>query len=59
MDEYIANGGQGFEMLKQIPKEDTPLKIDEAFKHSLKVTALEYPKGSLYPCYEIEERVVQ
>ena len=59
IDEYLSNGGQGFEMLKQIPKEDTPLKIDEAFKHSLKVTALEYPKGSLYPCYEIEEGVVQ
>ncbi len=59
IDEYIANGGQGFDMLKEIPKEDTPLKIDEAFKHALSVTALDYPKESLYPHYEITERVVQ
>ena len=58
IDEYISNGGQGFKMLKQISKEDTSLKIDEAFKQALSVTALGYPKGSLYPNYEIEERVV-
>ena len=59
MDEYIANGGQGYDLIKNKSKKDTELTIDNALKNALTVTALKYPKNSLYPQYEIYERVVE
>ena len=59
VDEFIANGGQGFNILKNKVKEDTTLRIDEALRHALSITAMNYPKGSDYPQYKINERVIK
>lgn len=57
-DSYLADGGQGFTMLKDLDKKDVvkdgnPLKINEILKDSLKSAAEKYEKGSEYPSYEI------
>ena len=59
LDDYIANGGQGYDLIKNKSKKDTELTIDNALKNALTVTALKYPKNSLYPQYEIYERAVE
>lgn len=59
VDEFIANGGQGFNILKNKVKEDTTLSIDEALRRALSITAMNYPKGSDYPQYKINERVIK
>ena len=59
VDEFIANGGQGFNILKNKVKEDTTLRIDKALRRALSITAMNYPKGSDYPQYKINERVIK
>ncbi len=59
IDEYIGKGGQGYKILADKEKQNTKLTIDNALKHALTVTAMDYPKGSLYPSYEINERVIE
>lgn len=58
IDPFIANGGQGFNTLKSLIKDDVfkdsePAKINEILLNALKEAPLKYKKGSEYPHYQI------
>ena len=59
VDEFIAEGGQGFNMMKKFKKEDTGVRIDEALKKALIEAPVKYKKGSTYPEYKITERIIE
>lgn len=58
VDEFIAYGGQGFNMFNRMKKEDTNVRIDEALKRALIEAPLKYEKGFNYPEYKINERII-
>lgn len=58
VDEFIAYGGQGFNMFNRMKKEDTNIRIDEALKRALIEAPLKYEKGFNYPEYKINERII-
>ena len=56
IDSFIAEGGQGFETLKQAEKSDViidgkPLKINEILLNGLKDAYGKYPPGAEYPSF--------
>lgn len=58
IDSYIAEGGQGFETLKNSEKSDVlkdgkPAKINEILLNGLKNIPEKYSEGSDYPSFEI------
>ncbi|MCM1339259.1 MAG: 5'-nucleotidase C-terminal domain-containing protein [Muribaculaceae bacterium] len=60
IDSYIAEGGQGFSMLQNAPKNDVKIdgeiiRINDVLKNGLKNAASKYPKGMQYPEFELVE----
>lgn len=58
IDSFIADGGQGFETLKNASKSDViingrPIKINEILMNGLKDAYGKYPQGSEYPSFEL------
>jgi len=59
IDSYIAEGGQGFAILKEKEKQNViinnqAIKINEVLQNALKEAPQKYPEGSEYPNYVIE-----
>ena len=62
LDPYIAAGGNGFDMLKTLPKEtmmrdNQMLKIKDLFVKAIKEAESKYIPGSVYPTFELEDDV--
>lgn len=60
IDSFLAEGGQGYEILAQKPTEivldnGDPVKINEVLLSALKEAEGKYPAGSEYPCAKIVE----
>jgi 2',3'-cyclic-nucleotide 2'-phosphodiesterase (5'-nucleotidase family) len=60
IDYFIAQGGQGFSMIKAANKSevfinDEQARIDEILLNGLKEAAINYLPGSQYPCFKIAE----
>jgi len=61
IDSYIADGGQGFETLKQAIKDDViannePIKINEVLMNGLKEAYKDFEPGSQYPSFELIDK---
>jgi 2',3'-cyclic-nucleotide 2'-phosphodiesterase (5'-nucleotidase family) len=60
IDYFIAQGGQGFSMIKAANKSevfinDEQARIDEILLNGLKEASINYLPGSQYPCFKIAE----
>ena len=60
IDYFIAEGGQGFSMIKNAEKSNVTVggsvvKIDEVLMDKLKEAPVKYAPGSEYPCFNIAE----
>ena len=60
IDYFIAEGGQGFSMIKGVKKSevfinDEQARIDDILMNGLKEAAINYLPGSQYPCFKIAE----
>ncbi len=60
IDSYIADGGQGYNVIQSRPKSDviineSAVKINEVLFNALKEAPSKYESGSEYPAFEISE----
>ena len=60
MDNYIADGGQGYNVLKEKEKttfmlNNKEMRINDVLENSLIEAARDYKKGESYPCFKIIE----
>lgn len=55
MDEFIAQGGQGFKLLKEIPHQNLNIGINQILKNSLKQAQEIYEPDTQYPPFVIND----